>query len=326
MPVDQPSVNVRLLRFDQLSADLQLLLEKENGGMIEYCGELFFLTGEYVLKCDNTPHGKTLFNSICSGSVPDRRSLYQDPWKSLLNGTVLPEKAGIRDDAQRQVIVFASHTDQEKPLHLPLFTDLIPIEKSDALTEPEDGYIALIRSSGLNAEEENTEFAAAAVETVLGETGTRICAGIGNKADMLASIPLSYSQAKSALRTGIRYNPDESVYIYRRQILERLIDSVPTHLRSSLKGEIITPEAGRILTDEMLETIRVYFRNDLNLSTAARQLFIHRNTLLYRLEKIRRETGLDLRNFRDAAAFQVISLLPDESREPNTFPEERKLK
>ena len=61
----------------------------------------------------------------------------------------------------------------------------------------------------------------------------------------------------------------------------------------------------------MLETIRVYFRNDLNLSTTARQLFIHRNTLNYRLEKIRRETGLDLRNFRDAAVFQLISLLPD---------------
>ena len=56
----------------------------------------------------------------------------------------------------------------------------------------------------------------------------------------------------------------------------------------------------------MLETIRVYFQNDLNLSTTARELFIHRNTLIYRMDKVRKATGLDLRKFEDAAVFRLI--------------------
>ena len=52
--------------------------------------------------------------------------------------------------------------------------------------------------------------------------------------------------------------------------------------------------------------MRVFFQNDLNLSTTARQLFIHRNTLLYRMEKVRKATGLDLRKFEDAAVFRIM--------------------
>ncbi len=66
------------------------------------------------------------------------------------------------------------------------------------------------------------------------------------------------------------------------------------------------------MPDELLETVRVFFRNDLNLTAASRELFVHRNTLNYRLDKIRKETGLDLRSFRDAVIFQILSGIPDE--------------
>ena len=56
----------------------------------------------------------------------------------------------------------------------------------------------------------------------------------------------------------------------------------------------------------MMETIRVFFRNDLNITAASKELFIHRNTLNYRLDKIKRETGLDLRTFQDAVVFRLI--------------------
>ena len=68
------------------------------------------------------------------------------------------------------------------------------------------------------------------------------------------------------------------------------------------------------MTNEILETIRVFFLNDLNLSTTARQLFIHRNTLLYRMEKIRKITGLDLRKFEDAAVFRFVMSLTDKKK------------
>ena len=61
------------------------------------------------------------------------------------------------------------------------------------------------------------------------------------------------------------------------------------------------------LTDEMMETVRVFFQNDLNITAASRQLFIHRNTLNYRLDKIKKDFGLDLRCFQDAVVFRIIS-------------------
>ena len=70
-----------------------------------------------------------------------------------------------------------------------------------------------------------------------------------------------------------------------------------------------------LASQEMRETIKVYFDQDLNLSTAARQLYIHRNTLLYRLEKIRKATGLDLRRFKDAVVLKILLSLPSSPEE-----------
>ena len=62
----------------------------------------------------------------------------------------------------------------------------------------------------------------------------------------------------------------------------------------------------------MMETVSVFFRNDLNLTAASKQLFIHRNTLNYRLDKIRKDTGLDLRHFQDAVVFRIVIEIPEE--------------
>ena len=63
----------------------------------------------------------------------------------------------------------------------------------------------------------------------------------------------------------------------------------------------------------MLETIRSFFENDLNLSTTARRMFVHRNTLTYRLEKIRKSTGMDLKHFTDACVFYILLHLPEDT-------------
>ncbi|MEG0271470.1 MAG: helix-turn-helix domain-containing protein, partial [Clostridia bacterium] len=65
-------------------------------------------------------------------------------------------------------------------------------------------------------------------------------------------------------------------------------------------------KTAKLFNDEMLQTIEMFFRKDLNLSDTARQLFIHRNTLVYRLDKVQRQTGLDLRHFDDAVTFKIL--------------------
>ena len=89
-------------------------------------------------------------------------------------------------------------------------------------------------------------------------------------------------------------------------MIERLSDLIPAGEAEKFRKEMISPRAEKVLTEEIMETIHVFFMNDLNLSTTARQLFIHRNTLLYRMEKVRKATGLDLRKFEDAVVFRMI--------------------
>ena len=93
---------------------------------------------------------------------------------------------------------------------------------------------------------------------------------------------------------------------------KRMTDLIPPESAKRFREEVIPPGAEKVLTDELIETIRVFFGNDLNLSTTARQLFIHRNTLLYRMDKIRKATGLDLRRFEDAAVFRIMMDIPGE--------------
>ena len=81
---------------------------------------------------------------------------------------------------------------------------------------------------------------------------------------------------------------------------------IPAEKAEKIKKDIITDKSEKVLNEETIETVRAFFRNDLNLSTTARQLYIHRNTLIYRLEKIRKATGLDLKRFEDAAVFRML--------------------
>ena len=103
----------------------------------------------------------------------------------------------------------------------------------------------------------------------------------------------------------------DPVYLYREQVLERLLSEIPEETRTRFRKSLICGNVRKTLNEETLNTAEAFFKSDLNLSDTARQLFIHRNTLLYRLEKIRKETGLDLRKFNDAVAFKILILLPD---------------
>ena len=126
-------------------------------------------------------------------------------------------------------------------------------------------------------------------------------------------IRTSYMEAESALKLGMRYHRQEHVFIYEEQTLERIVDSIPEDQKEEILKLFFGTDSEHGLSDEMLETVRVFFRNDLNLTAASKQRFIHRNTLNYRLDKIKKDYGLDLRSFQDAVIFRVISEIASKS-------------
>jgi carbohydrate diacid regulator len=183
---------------------------------------------------------------------------------------------------------------------------MVPVEETDRILEFESGEAALILCMKKRSAEEAKEFAGAAAETMESEAGISCTAGIGRTAGNLREIAGSFRDAEAAIETGSRHGIPGPVYDFSEQTLERLADLIPSGKIEAYRREMISPEAEKVLTEETIETIRAFFRNDLNLTTTAKELFIHRNTILYRLEKVRKATGLDLRKFEEAAVFRIL--------------------
>ena len=91
--------------------------------------------------------------------------------------------------------------------------------------------------------------------------------------------------------------------------MERFLNEVSEEMSASYNSRIFNRKTARLFNEEMVHTIETFFDNSLNLSETARKLYIHRNTLVYRLEKVQRAIGLDLRNFDDAVTFKMMMLL-----------------
>ncbi len=147
------------------------------------------------------------------------------------------------------------------------------------------------------------------VETVNSELMMQVYVGMGTPADSINDIARSYSEAQLALEIGRVFDGETYILSYDALGIGRLIYQLPSKLCELFLDEIFKKESINVLDEETLQTIYKFFENNLNVSETSRQLFVHRNTLVYRLDKIERLTGLDLRNFDDAVIFKVAILV-----------------
>jgi len=188
-----------------------------------------------------------------------------------------------------------------------ILSEILPMSPGDVLIPMDNHTAAFIKVvSGTSEMEELRQFAAALQETVLGETGLPLTIGIGEMAKTAADLHQSYRQARRAIEIGRIYRADESIYVYSALLLERFLSDLPPETASHYHSLLFNRRTARLFSEEILYTIEMFFRKDLNLSDTARQLYIHRNTLVYRLDKVQRQVGLDLRKFDDAVTFKML--------------------
>ncbi|MBQ8073171.1 MAG: helix-turn-helix domain-containing protein [Clostridia bacterium] len=206
------------------------------------------------------------------------------------------------------VVVFQPEDGAPVPL-LQTLRELAPMEETDLLAEDGAGRTLMIKA-GADAGE-IAEFAMALIGTLEAEAGLRLRAGISEVHHRPEEWPAGYREALEALETGARFHRKSPVQLYGRQTLERLMARMDPETTEKVRRRYLGDRAAEILTDEVRETAEFLFEADLNLSVAARQMFVHRNTLTYRLDKIQRETGLDLRRFQDAMIFRLLTLMPE---------------
>ncbi len=119
----------------------------------------------------------------------------------------------------------------------------------------------------------------------------------------------SYKEARMALNVGKTFYEQKRIYSYNHLGIGRLIYQLPMNLCEMFINEVFTGQRIDTIDEETLTTINKFFENNLNVSETARQLFVHRNTLVYRLEKLQKSTGLDIRNFEDALTFKIALMV-----------------
>ena len=142
------------------------------------------------------------------------------------------------------------------------------------------------------------------------ELGLDVAAGVGPTVREFKDVASSYSAAENALRYADVFSAQGNVHSYREFILIRMLEDFPENKLISYLSELTDENSKEIFEDaEMLNTAETFLQNSLNVSETSRNLYMHRNTLLYRLDKIEKATGFNLRLFSDAVSFRVLTVL-----------------
>ena len=142
------------------------------------------------------------------------------------------------------------------------------------------------------------------------EAMIKVRVGYGNVVTPIHEISDSYQEAKLALEVGRVFYAQKDTISYGKLGIGRLIYQLPMSLCEMFIKEVFGDKVPEILDDEeAMSTINKFFENSLNISETARQLYVHRNTLVYRLERIQKAIGLDIRNFDDAMTFRIAVMV-----------------
>lgn len=142
------------------------------------------------------------------------------------------------------------------------------------------------------------------------EAMVKVRVGYGNVVTQIPDIAQSYQEAKMALQVGKVFYAGMDTISYGRLGIGRLIYQLPMSLCEMYVKEVFGDNVPDILDDEeAMSTIHMFFENNLNISETARQLYVHRNTLVYRLERIEKSIGLDIRSFDDAMTFRIAIMV-----------------
>lgn len=219
------------------------------------------------------------------------------------------KKLHISSSCQRAV--FLVETRQTGDEHaLTMIRNIFSARTHDFITSVDDKGIIIVRELVSTETYENLEATAHMLVDMLGaEAMTQAWVAYSNVANGLRDLANAYKEARMALEIGKIFYSERNVFGYRKLGIGRLIYQLPEEVCEMFIEEIFDGESLDAIDGETLNIIRTFFENNLNLSETSRQLYVHRNTLVYRFEKIQKRFGLDLRSFEDALTFKIAMLV-----------------
>ena len=188
--------------------------------------------------------------------------------------------------------------------------NLFPDKNKDFVFNITESDIVLVKEIKSSVDSKDLEKLARSIsDTLSSEFYTRVNVGIGTSVIGVKELARSFKEAQMALEVGKVFDTDKNIVSYDNLGIARLIYHLPTTLCETFLHEVFKKGSIESLDHETLFTIQKFFENNLNVSETSRKLFVHRNTLVYRLDKVQKATGLDLRAFDDAITFKMLRML-----------------
>ena len=277
---------------------------------------------EYAVFCTGEDEQAKTFCNLAYISLSEAKAFYEEKHdrgtfvKNIIMDNILPGDIYLRakelhfsTESPRAVFLVrqVGHTDVGT---LDVVTNLFPDRLQDFVLSINETDVAVVKQINGSTTEEDLERMAKKIEdTLRNELFVRTVIGIGTISEHLRSLADSYKEAQTAIEVGKVFDTEKSIINYENLGIGRLIYQLPTTLCEIFLSEVFKKNTIESLDQETLFTINKFFENNLNVSETSRKLFVHRNTLVYRLEKIKKLTGLDLRLFDHAIVFKVALMV-----------------
>ena len=212
-------------------------------------------------------------------------------------------------DVMRTVILIRAVEQTDISLY-DIIQNLFPDKSKDFVISINENDIVLVKETKPGIDSKTVEKLASSIaDTISGEFYVHAVIGIGTTVDNLKDLARSFKEAQTALEVGKVFDTEKTIVSYDNLGIARLIYQLPTTLCETYLKEVFKLGSIESLDQETLFTIQRFFENNLNVSETSRKLFVHRNTLVYRLEKIKKITGLDLREFDHAIIFKIALMV-----------------
>lgn len=277
---------------------------------------------EYVILAKGDSEDVYMIGKIASFQIQNLLVAYKERYdkdnfiKNLLLDNLLlvdiynrAKKLHIDTEVRR--VVFLIETKNEKDMNaLETVRGLFASKTKDFITAVDEKNIILVKElKSSESYEDLSKTAKVIVDMLNTEAMTKVHVAYGTIVNEIKDVSRSYKEAKMALDVGKIFYSGRNVVAYNNLGIGRLIYQLPMPLCKMFIREIFDGKSPDSFDDETLTTINKFFENSLNVSETSRQLYIHRNTLVYRLDKLQKSTNLDLRVFEDAITFKIALMV-----------------
>lgn len=277
---------------------------------------------DYTVFVEGTDIICSKYAAIVSVALANIKNYYDEKYdrsnfiKDIILDNVLPGDIYIKarelyfeTEVERTVIIIRNLDGGDISIY-EVLQNLFPEKNKDFVLNINETDIALVKETKSDIDRKDIENLASSIaDTLSGEFYVHTVIGIGTTVNSLKNLAKSFKEAQTALEVGKVFDTEKTIISYDNLGIARLIYQLPTTLCETFLKEVFKRGTIESLDQETLFTIQRFFENNLNVSETSRKLFVHRNTLVYRLEKIKKITGLDLREFDHAIVFKIALMV-----------------